>query len=86
MGPIEQMWLDYERRVLPANSGAVQRKETRKAFYAGAMCLFERLVTMLDPEAEPTEADVRKMNEINNEILAWLEEMAAGVRGSGGGS
>jgi len=70
--PIEQMWNDFERRVVPVGAGPQQRRDLRRAFYGGAMVLFERMVTMLDPDAEPTEGDLRKMDEIHKELQAWL--------------
>ena len=38
MKHIEKAWNSFERMVLPADVSAIQRNETRKAFYAGASC------------------------------------------------
>lgn len=83
---VEEMWRDYERRVLPANASRVQRNETRRAFFAVAMVLFERLVTMMDPGTEPTEDDMGKMDAIHEELQTYLAEMAEEMRGPTCGS
>lgn len=71
-------WDDYVQRVLPPGVGPVQLQETRRAFYAGAVHLFHTLITMLDPDAEPTEADLAKMDAIQAEILRYGADLGAG--------
>lgn len=81
MKVIEADWHSYERQVIPASAPDVQRSESRKAFYAGAICLFHSIISMLDPGEEPTEADLRKMDAIDQE----LKEYALEVRAQAGG-
>jgi hypothetical protein len=40
---VAEAWASYEREVIPDTAGATQRKESRRAFYAGASAMF-RLV------------------------------------------
>lgn len=37
MRTIEDGWIEYYRVVIPKNAGQVQKEETKRAFYAGAM-------------------------------------------------
>lgn len=64
---IEKGWNSY-RALLPKEAGEVQIRETRQAFYGGAAILFESIMMMLDPGAEPTEADMQRMTDIQNEL------------------
>ncbi len=36
MNTIVEQWADYEAKVVPRDAPSVQRKEMRRAFYAGA--------------------------------------------------
>lgn len=53
----------------------VQRNEMRKAYYAGCQHLFSSIMTIMDPGEEPTEADLRKMDFIHQELEAFVEEL-----------
>jgi hypothetical protein len=44
------------------------RDDLHEAFLAGAEHLFASIVNMLDPEAEPTEADLERMNLMFEEL------------------
>lgn len=71
---IEAGWDSY-RRLLPADAGEVQVNETRQAFYAGAAILFRTIMVTLDPETEPTEADLARMAELQAELDAFGQEL-----------
>lgn len=70
---LEHEWNLYRTMVMPKTVSAIQASETKKAFYAGAGCLFYAIMRMLDPGQEATEADLQKMSDINQEIDQWLE-------------
>lgn len=81
---IETAWLRFEQMVLPRDASALQRSEMRKAFYGGASVLFKIIVDRLEAGEEPTEADLRMMDDINAEIDEWGQELDAEVfRGKG---
>ena len=61
-------WASYLERVLPVNAPPVQKRETQRAFYAGAAALFGVIMRELEPGEEPTEADLRAMDEIAAEL------------------
>lgn len=69
---IEAGWRSYELTVLDENARDIQRKETRIAFFAGAQHLFGSIMGILDPGTEPTEKDLVRMNQINDELNNFL--------------
>jgi hypothetical protein len=75
---IESAWIAYEREVLPANAGRVQRVETRRAFYAGALALFSSVMRGLGPGTEATEDDLRMLDGIQSELAQFARDIAAG--------
>jgi hypothetical protein len=79
-GYVETLWQDFERDVLPSNAGQVQRQESRRCFYAGARALLTFLTEGLDPDREPTEADLDKMDAISDELAAFMLDVVEGRR------
>lgn len=75
---IADAWRDFEIQVVPLNAPDVQRTECRRAFYQGALSLFHGMVKMFDPDKEPTEADLKKMEAISAEIDQFLEDLQQG--------
>lgn len=71
---LEAGWRGYELAVLPEGVSQIQVNETRVAFFAGAQHLFWSIMGILEPDAEPTEADMRRMSAINDELEAFLKE------------
>lgn len=71
---IEAGWKSYELLVLPVDASTIQRNETRIAFYAGAQHLFGSIMGILEPDAEPTDADLRRISNINDELNKFLRE------------
>lgn len=53
----------------------VQASEMRFAFMSGAYHLFSSVMSALDPDAEPTDADMRKMDRINAELERFKKEI-----------
>ena len=72
--PVEAEWISYRKNVVPADAGPVQVVECRRAFYAGAVSMMRVLALAMDPDAEPTEKDMRTMAEIMQELDGYLKE------------
>ncbi len=70
---IEAGWVGF-KTILPPNAPEVQFSEMRKAFFAGAQHLFSSIMVSLDPEAEPTDADLRRMDNIHGELKEFIEK------------
>jgi hypothetical protein len=72
---IEGGWKIYESVACPPNTPAWQREEMRTCFFAGAQHLWASIQSTLDPEAEPTEMDMKRMELIDNELRQFYEQM-----------
>jgi hypothetical protein len=73
---IGEGWDGYRTKIIPKNAGQVQVEETRRAFYAGAVVLFQSLMDALDPERETTSEDLMQMQAIQDEIVEFLADLA----------
>jgi hypothetical protein len=58
-----------------------QIEPSRLAFMAGAEHLFASVMNVLDPGEEPTETDLRRMDQIQEELNRWREVLAQRSRG-----
>ena len=68
-----EMWAGFAEAVIPFSpAGSMQHEEMRKAFYSGGLCLFNWFMVQLDPEAEPTEGDLDRVDKLEKEIRAFL--------------
>lgn len=74
---LAEQWRSYER-VLPATAGDVQRRETRRGFYAGAQAMFEVLVRGVSSGDDFTEADAALMVSLDAELRQFVEDVKAG--------
>lgn len=65
---VQAGWVSYRHYVMPANAPDIQIKETQQAFYAGCQHLFGSIMSALDDDKEPTEADMQRMTNIAKEL------------------
>lgn len=72
---IEAGWQELRELTLSHNAPEIQVKEMRKSFFAGAQHLFASIMTILDPEAEPTDDDMRRMQSIHEELDGFAVEL-----------
>ena len=78
---IEAGWVSMQLAMVPPDAPDVQVAEMRKAFMAGAQHLFSSIMAILDPgDDEPSEADLRRMDLISDELNAFYEEMTREAR------
>lgn len=77
---IEAGWRSFAEHVLPASASAVQRQETRRAFYAGAGLLFEKLTNAVGPDDVSEDAGIDIMRSVEAEIREWLRDVKEGRR------
>ena len=74
-------WESFDAALLrPMQAGALQRQEMRRAFYAGAQAFLGILMSDLDPEAEPTDADMDMMTGLQAELEQFSLDVVAGRR------
>ncbi len=65
---IENAWQSYCSMVMPADAGEIQIKETRQAFFAGVAILFQTMMVSLDPGEEPTDRDMQRLSDLQDEL------------------
>jgi hypothetical protein len=70
-------WSEYRAAVVPPDAGPDQLLGTEMAFFGGASALFGVIMRELDPGKEPTADDLRRMDELHQEILDHCERVAA---------
>ena len=78
---IEAGWQTLKMLSLPPNAPQIQIDEMRNAFFAGAQHLFASIIEMLDPEAEVTETDMRRMDAIEKELQNFYKEFVVKHKG-----
>lgn len=71
---IEAGWISLRLTAIHPNASANQLEEMRMAFFAGAQHLFGSIMSILEPDAEPTEKDEQRMEMIHNELNKFIEE------------
>lgn len=76
---VEAGWIGYRWAVLPEDASPVQLHETRKGFFAGASHLFASIMNMLEEGAEPTPADLRRLDHIHAELEAFSGALREGT-------
>lgn len=74
---IESGWIGLRLTAIPLDAPAVQLEEMRKAYMAGAQHLWSSIMTMLDPGADETPADMRRMDLIATELENFADELLA---------
>jgi hypothetical protein len=71
-------WREYRTKVIPLNASAIQAKESRRAFYAGANAMLVSILGMLDPGNEVTANDLAGMDALQAELEHFAREILAG--------
>lgn len=72
---IEAGWVGLRVMAVPPDAPELQINEMRYAFMAGAQHLFSSIMSILDPGEEPTDADLKRLELIHNELEKFREEM-----------
>lgn len=75
---VREAWADFERAVLPASVGAVQRQEMRRAFYAGAYAIMDTMAAAMSGDDEMTADDERAMLDLAAEREEYLVALQTG--------
>ena len=75
---IDALWRTYSEQAIHPGAPNIQRSECRKAFYGGAVSLYSSIMTMLEPGAEPTDNDLKMMDDLQAELEQFAAEAAAG--------
>jgi hypothetical protein len=73
-----EQWDQFARAVLPKEASLVQQREMRRAFYAGAESILFRVIQSFAPESEPTDADLKIMEDLDQELKDFAKLVKAG--------
>lgn len=68
---VEAGWIGMRIACMDLNAPEIQVNEMRMAFMGGAQHVFSSIMTILDPGDEPTEADMKRMDLIANELAEF---------------
>src|SRR5574337_671835 len=71
---IEAGWIGLRIACKLEDAPKIQLQEMRQAFFAGAQHLFSSIMTILEPDAEPTEKDLQRMDLIDKELRAFIND------------
>lgn len=83
---IEAGWLSFRIMVIHPDAPQVQLDEMRLSFFSGAQHLFGSIMTFLESGDEPTDADLKRMEAVHQELEDFAELLKlrlARVKGSG---
>jgi hypothetical protein len=70
---IEAGWVSFRHLVVHPDAPPDQLREMRIAFFAGAQHLFASINSIMDEDAEPTDADLQRMQSISDELEAFVD-------------
>lgn len=77
---IEAGWVGFRLVAVPKDAGPVQLSEMKLAFFAGCNHLFSAIMSNLEEGAEPTEADLRRLSLIHEELDGWFHAFEASLK------
>lgn len=77
---IEAGFAAFAHLVIAKDAPPSQLREMRLAFMAGAEHLFSSIMSQLDEDAEPTEADLRRMDLISKELDEWRATLSERIQ------
>jgi len=73
-----KQWDTFEKAYLPKDAPAVQRREMRRAFYAGAQGVLFGVIASLTNGAEPTAEDLAVMDGLQRELSDFARMVEGG--------
>jgi hypothetical protein len=78
MKRIGEHWDEYARKIVPPGASVVQVTETRRAFYAGSICLMNEILTVISSGPEPTDDDIAALSSLKDELDAFHRDIKEG--------
>lgn len=73
-----EQWNSFATTVIPMNISATQRREMRRAFYAGGQAILFGLIAALAPGSEPTAEDLTVMSDLQQELSDFATSVKEG--------
>lgn len=76
---IEAGWIGLRLMAISPDAPPTQLTEMRMAFFAGAQHLFSSIVTIMEAGEEPTQKDLDRMSQINDELAIFAAQLEAKI-------
>ena len=76
---IEAGYVLFRAYAIPLDAPQAQVDDMRIAFLAGAQHLWGSINSVMDADREPTDADMRRLSSINDELTKFARELALRV-------
>ena len=77
---LAEAWATFAQMTGVVNTSAVQQREMRRAYYAGAISLLDMVLRNLDGTTDDvTEMDFEFMNKLNQELQQYAAAIASGL-------
>lgn len=73
-----EQWDTFAKACIPKDAPAIQRREMRRAFYAGAQAILFKVIVSLASDAEPTVEDLAMMDGLQTELSDFAEMVKSG--------
>lgn len=70
---IEAGWLSFRTMVINPAAPQIQLDEMRMAFFSGAQHLFGSIMSFMEEGQEPTDADLRRMDQVHEELEQFIK-------------
>lgn len=70
---LEAGWLSFRVMVIHPDAPQIQLDEMRTAFFSGAQHLFGSIMSFMEDGQEPTDADLRRMDQVHEELEDFLK-------------
>jgi hypothetical protein len=74
---LTQAWQTFMQMVEMVHASEIQKREMKRAFFAGAYWMLEMCSVQMDPQSEPTADDLEYLQRIHAEIMQfneWVQE------------
>ena len=77
--PIDAAWRSFTASGLMMELPPVQRRELRRAFFAGSTALLGIILRQFNhPGKEPTDADMARMRNVQSDLARFARDLAEG--------
>lgn len=73
-----EQWDQFARAALPINAPADQKREMRRAFYAGGQGIYYAVMRMMSPDADATDDDVAVLGDLLQELSDFADKVKRG--------
>lgn len=73
-----EQWKRFARNVIAKDAPEVQKREMRRAFYAGAQAILFKVIESFALETEPTVEDLQLIQDVRDELESFGRSVAEG--------